>query len=120
MIKWTFLAVFLTTIFVATALASDISGRYSLQGTDPGNGGTYHGEVLVVRKDDVYVVAWRIGDQRFVGTGLRVDDGFAVVYESRDTPAGLVLYKILPDGSMTGIYTNLGQTRVGTETWKPE
>ncbi len=109
----------LALAFASTTLASDITGKYFLEGTNPGGGGAYQGEALVIQKDDVYVVAWRIANQQFMGTGLRMDESFAVVYEGEGVPAGLVLYKILPDGGMTGIYTNLGHTAVGTEVWKP-
>lgn len=103
----------------ATARAVDLGGEYAIQGTSPGSDVVYHGQAKVIQQGDVYVVAWRIGEERYIGTGLLLDDSFAVVYEGPGTPAGLVLYKILPNGALTGIYTNLGQTQVGTEAWKP-
>lgn len=119
MIKSTLVAALVLLAFAGSAWAVDLTGEYTIQGTSPGTDTTYQGQVKVIRQGDVYVVAWRIGPERYMGTGLRLDDSLAVVYESHGAPAGLVLYTILPSGELTGVYTNLGQTTVGTETWKP-
>ena len=119
MLKKALLTTLLLLATTSLTWASDLAGKYAVKGTNPGHADTYQGEALVVRQGDVYVVAWRIGSQQFMGTGLHVENSFAVVYEGEGAPAGLVLYKIHPNGELTGIYTNLGQTEVGTETWKP-
>ncbi len=119
MIKRTLLTTLLLLAFVSTAWAVDLSGEYSIQGTSPGSSATYQGHSKVIKQGDVYAVAWRIGEERYIGTGLLVNDSFAVVYQGKGTPAGLVLYKIHPSGELTGVYTNLGQTAVGTEVWEP-
>ena len=119
MIKRTLLSTFLLLAFASTTWAVDLTGDYTIHGTSPGRDASYQGQVKVIQQGDVYVVAWRIGEERYIGTGLLLDDSFAVVYEGQGAPAGLVLYKILPSGELTGVYTNLGQTEVGTETWKP-
>ncbi len=119
MIKNTLITALLLLAFSASAWAVDLSGEYAIQGTSPGRDAIYQGHAKVIQQGDVYVVAWRIGEEHYIGTGLLMDDSFAVVYEGQGAPAGLVLYKILPSGELTGIYTNLGQTAVGTEVWKP-
>lgn len=119
MIKRTLFTVFLLLTLASSAWGIDLTGEYTIEGTSPGRDATYQGQTKVIKQGDVYAVAWRIGEEHYIGTGLLVDDSFAVVYEGQGTPAGLVLYKILPNGELTGIYTNIGQTAVGTETWKP-
>ncbi|EHJ46015.1 hypothetical protein DFW101_3731 (plasmid) [Solidesulfovibrio carbinoliphilus subsp. oakridgensis] len=103
------------------ALAADIVGQYTLDGANPGGQGRYAGTALVQKKGDTYVVGWKIGNQELAGTGILEGNSFAVVYIPRDAKGapGLVLYTLLPGGMLTGKFTNLGGTTLGTETWTP-
>lgn len=106
---------------ISKALAADISGKYSLDGSNPGTAGEYTGTALVQKKGDAYIVGWKIGDQELAGTGILDGNSFAVVYIARNNKSapGLVLYTVLPNGTLTGKFTSLGGNALGTETWTP-
>lgn len=101
--------------------AADIVGQYTLRGSNPGSKGQYTGTAMVERKGETYIVGWKIGEQQLVGTGILKDKSFAVVYTARNSKEapGLVLYEILPDGSLVGKFTGLGGTELGGEIWTP-
>ncbi len=119
MFKHALLAAFLLLIIASTAKALDLSGEYSVQGTSSYTGEAYQGHAKVNKMGDVYVVAWRIDNELYKGTGLLLDKSFAVIYEDPESSAGLALYTVLPSGELKGIYTTQGQSAVGTEMWKP-
>lgn len=102
--------------------AAAIEGEYRVVGQDlPPAGARYTGVVEVQRTGDTYQVAWIIGEQVFVGTGLRVADSFGVVYETgAGGGTGSAVYEVRPDGRLIGVWTMLGGDTVGTETWTPE
>lgn len=117
--KQSLLAAFMLLFIASTGMALDPSGEYSVQVTSYEDGEVYQGQAKVSRMADVYIVVWNFDDQHYTGTGLLQDNSFAVVYDDPNTAAGLALYKVLPSGELKGIYTNMGQTAVGTEMWKP-
>ena len=104
---------------VVAGYCADLGGSYQVSGTNPGNAGTYQGDVSIAKKGDVYAVNWKIGDTKYVGTGLLNNQSFAVVYKDKGT-SGLALYAIQPDGSLSGFYAGHGDTQVGKETWTPK
>lgn len=60
------------------AEVGDISGYYSCEGTEA-KGSKYHGIVTIVRKADIYVVTWSIGEgSNFVGVGVKLGDNLSV------------------------------------------
>jgi hypothetical protein len=100
---------------VVVACADDPVGRYTVQGTNPGNGSAYSGTVVVERTGDTFRVTWDIGRQTFVGTGIGSDEGLAVVYRSGNQ-TGLATYDAKgPDWE--GSWTYTGGREVGTEFW---
>ena len=108
-------------MFAPLALAGDIVGQYTFDGSNPGSQAKYTGRAMIEKKGDAYLVGWQIGNQELAGTGILQDNTFAVVYIARNnkTEPGLVLYTIQPNGMLVGKFTNLGGTSLGTETWTP-
>jgi hypothetical protein len=110
-----------TGVTTPVAVAADLEGRYAIEGRNPGGQGGYEGQAAVKRQDNVYQVAWKVGQQQYVGTGLRKGDVFSVVYDAPggDTQAGLAVYEIQDDGTLLGTWTPLGGQNTGTERWTP-
>ena len=112
---------FVSVMIAPLALAGDIVGQYTFEGSNPGSQAKYAGRAMIEKKGDAYLVGWQIGNQELAGTGILQNNTFAVVYIARNskTEPGLVLYTILPNGMLVGKFTNLGGTSLGTETWTP-
>jgi len=109
-------AAFLTTfLFASVAIASPV-GQYSVEGTSPGEGGKYSGDVKVEKTGDTYRVTWIIGDTTFIGTGIGDDKFIAVSYKSDNDKTGLALYGAAGD-NWGGVWTYSGGKKIGTEVW---
>lgn len=108
-----------TAVLLSTAAyAADPVGRYSVEGTNPGGGGTYSGTVSVEKTGETYRVVWVVGGTRYIGTGIGDKDFIAVSYKSgNDT--GLALYGS-DGGNWTGVWTYAGGRQMGAEIWKRE
>jgi hypothetical protein len=104
---------------VALAQASDVSGRYRIEGSNATGSGVYRGEVLVQRQGDTYQVRWRLEQGGQAGVGVVLDKVLAVTFQDGSGPAGIAAFRINPDGRLTGIWTGQGMSGVGTETWIP-
>lgn len=100
---------------VVTALANPV-GVYAVSGTNPGSDNEYSGTVAVEQTGDTYQVVWRIGSDRFTGTGIGDSNFLAVTYRSGDH-TGLALYAQDGDG-WKGVWTYSGGRQIGTETWE--
>jgi hypothetical protein len=112
------LAAALILAFSLPAAAGDLSGKYAVEGREPG-GQTYAGEVAVVKRGDTYQVLWVLGESQAVGTGILTGDVFAVTYVIRGVPVpGIAIYDVGKDGALTGRFTMLGAEIIGDETWK--
>jgi hypothetical protein len=113
------LAAALLLVIGRPAAAADLSGKYTVEGRDPG-GQSYVGEVEVMKKGATYHVLWVLGDSRAIGTGIQNGRVFAVTYVMRGVPLpGIAIYDIARDGRLSGRFTMLGQEVVGDETWTP-
>lgn len=102
----------------ATAFAADPIGKYSIEGTNPGGGGSYSGTVSVEKTGQTYRVIWIVGGTRYVGTGIGDKDFLAVSYKS-GSDTGLALYGS-DGGNWAGVWTYAGGRQMGTEVWKRE
>lgn len=110
------LAVAAAVVLSVTAALADPVGTYRVDGTDPGNGGSYSGTVSVERTGQTFKVVWLINGTRYFGTGIGNKDFLAVSYRSGNQ-TGLALYA--PDGDgWTGVWTYAGGTEMGTDRWK--
>jgi len=99
----------------ALAFAGDPVGRYSVQGSNPGNKSPYSGTVTVERTGETFRVTWDIGNQTFIGTGIGGDKGFAVSYRSGNQ-TGLAIYGANGD-NWEGVWTYTGGQVIGGEAW---
>ncbi len=107
-------------IFTATfpAAAEGFGGRYAVHGTNI-DGTTYGGEAEIsVTSETTCEISWKTGSTESVGICMRNDDSFAAGYRLGED-IGLVIYRILPDGSLTGLWTLAGKGGNGTETLVP-
>lgn len=108
-------------LIVAAPALADLEGRYSVEGRNPGGEGSYSGQAAVQQQGSVYRVAWKVGRQQYVGTGIRREDTFSVVYQGAGDGGrpGLVVYQIRDDGSLVGLWVPLGGDKTGLERWTP-
>lgn len=126
------LAILFTALFTLPALAGP-EGRYTVEGTDPGSGGTYRGTVTVERTGATYAVLWNVGGTEYLGTGLGAanvngtptmgpasdqDTAIAISYVAQGS-FGLTFYVEQPNGQWQGIWTYGGSKSIGTEVWTP-
>ena len=51
---------------------------------------------------------------------MRNQDAFAAELRQVGDSIGLVIYKIMPDGSLNGIWTIAGKNGAGTEVFTPQ
>jgi hypothetical protein len=110
------LAAAAAVVLIATSAFADPIGKYSIRGTNPGDGKPYSGEVTVTRTGDTYRVVWLIGSDTYTGTGS--NDFLAVSYRSGNE-TGLALYGRKSDGKWHGIWTYAGGRQIGTDVWTP-
>lgn len=108
------------SLFLAGAtMAQAVSGVYSLQGTNP-DGSTYEGEVEIVPLSEVTCeITWVTGGETSSGICMRYDNAFAAAYTMNED-VGLLIYQIMPNGTMQGTWTIAGQDGVGNETLTPK
>jgi hypothetical protein len=100
------------------AYAADPTGKYTIEGTNPGGKGTYSGSVSVTKTGETYRVVWVVGGTRYIGTGIGDKNFLAVSYKSgNDT--GLALYGA-DGGNWTGVWAYSGAQQLGAEAWKRE
>jgi len=105
----------------AFGAAQDLSGTYSVKGSDPKGIQTYEGEVAVAKLGDTYRVAWALEDHRAVGTGILTQKTFAVTFISQGLPVpGIAVFELGDHGELTGSFTLLGAQEIGLETWTPQ
>jgi hypothetical protein len=103
----------------AAAQDADLTGRYRVEGSNPGGTGQYKGEAAVIRTGETYQVVWRLGGQEYRGTGVVRDGGLAVVYQVGGQSPGVVLYRVMANGSLSGTWVGLGGEALGSEVWNP-
>ena len=111
-------ALLLAASMARGAGAQDIGGRYALVGEDF-NGGTYVGSVTITPTSKVTCeIRWLIAGEEAVGICMRQDSAFAASYVMNGV-VGMVIYKVLKDGTLEGTWTVAGSNGVGKETLKP-
>lgn len=105
-------AAFLMATYVAWA---DPSGSYAVKGVDP-TGKAYEGELVIAKVGDVYELAYTFSDaSEQEGSAIGDDSFLAYGYgDNEELGVGLMNAK---DGNWEGIWTNVGSTKLGIETW---
>lgn len=101
------------------AAAQSIGGSYSVSGTNL-DGSHYRGSAeITLTSKTTCIIAWKTGGTTASGICSRNGDTFAAAYEMSGA-IGLVIYKVLPDGTLDGLWTIAGTEGNGTEVLTPE
>jgi hypothetical protein len=105
---------------VATALVQppshvDVTGKWLIAEGRAQGGSSYTGTVTISKKDAVFDIAWEISGTSYEGIGLQYANRLYVGWGSGGG-MGIVVYRLRPDGSMTGEWSTYGETALGTET----
>jgi hypothetical protein len=102
----------------ASGQAQSIGGNYTVAGTNL-NGSTYGGTASIeLTSETTCVIHWVTGPTTSDGICMRNGDSFAAAYVG-DGYSGLVIYKVLPDGSLNGLWTIANNGGAGTEILTP-
>lgn len=114
------LAIVLLLTFAALTMAESndlFLGTFQVTGTSPGAEGQYEGTLTITKQGSVYNLSWTIGQaEGYGGIGLKVGDQLSAAYWTSDhSSVGVVVYKTGSDGSLSGVWTPQGETRIGTE-----
>ncbi len=91
-----------------------LSGLYHVTGTNP-DGRPYQGTLTIESRGEVYTLLWEIGSTSIEGVGLLKGDTLSAGWE-----CGVVVYSVLEDGSLEGVWALCGESRVGTERAVPQ
>lgn len=101
------------------AAAQSIGGSYSVAGTNF-DGTPYTGTAeITLTSETTCVIEWTTGPTASQGICMRNDSAFAAGYVLGDE-IGLVVYKVMPDGSLHGLWTIAGKEGNGTEVLTPQ
>lgn len=100
------------------AAAQSIGGSYHVAGTNF-NGSAYEGTAeITLTSETTCIIEWTTGGTSSQGICMRNDDSFAAAYVLGDK-TGLVVYKVMGDGTMNGLWTIAGENGNGTEVLTP-
>jgi hypothetical protein len=102
------------------AHAQNLGGRYQVQGTNL-NGSPYAGiaEIKVV-SSTTCTIRWQTGGGSVQdGICMRNGAAFSAAYAFPDGKVGLVIYRMLENGSLDGLWTVAGLNGAGKETLIP-
>jgi hypothetical protein len=111
-------AVLVAVLTLPAMAQTSIGGRYRVDGTNL-NGTTYSGEAqITLTSDTTCEIQWVTGSTTSVGICMRNDNAFSAAYRMGDV-IGLVIYKVMDDGSMQGLWTIAGNGGAGTEVLTP-
>ena len=106
-------------LFAMPAAAQSIGGAYDVAGTNF-DGSPYGGTAeITLTSETTCVIEWTTGSTTSQGICMRNDDAFAAGYVLGDE-IGLVVYKVMPDGSLRGLWTLAGKEGNGTEVLTPQ
>ena len=100
------------------AAAQNVGGRYEVQGTNF-DGTPYRGvaEITVTSRNTCRIV-WQTGNTSSRGICMRNNNAFTAAYSMKGK-VGLVIYQVMNDGSLQGLWTIADTNGVGRETLVP-
>lgn len=114
----TLLQAALLLALASPAAAQSIGGSYTVSGTNF-NGSAYEGTAeITLTSETTCVIEWITGGTTSQGICMRNDDSFAAAYVLGNK-TGLVVYKVMEDGSLDGVWTIAAQEGHGTEVLTP-
>ena len=116
--KYITTSIFAFAMLTLTAHAQSIGGRYQVEGTNL-NGTTYSGEAqITLTSETTCEIEWVTGSTSSIGICMRNDNSFSAAYRMGDA-VGLVIYKVMDDGTMHGLWTIAGNGGAGAEVLTP-
>ena len=116
--KTTILAGILAVLAAGGASAQDVGGSYTVQGTNF-NGTPYTGTATIeITSETTCRISWNTGTYS-EGICMRNQNAFAAAYAFEDGKVGLIIYEMLPDGTLDGVWTMAGNDGAGTEVLTP-
>lgn len=116
-------AILLTILFTlmttaSTFAQSNVGGKYQVIGKNlDGSGYSGTAEIVVISANTCRIT-WVTGRTKSTGICMRNGSTFSAAYRLGDK-VGLVIYDILEDGSMEGLWTIADQTGVGVDRLIP-
>jgi hypothetical protein len=112
-------AALLCALSAMPAAAQSIGGSYDVAGTNF-DGSPYSGTAeITLTSETTCTIEWTTGSTTSEGICMRNDKAFAAGYVLGDE-IGLVVYKVMPDGSLQGLWTLAGKEGNGTEVLTPQ
>lgn len=106
-------------LFLPTlATAQSVAGTYDVIGTNF-DGSVYEGLAqIVVTSDTTCEIVWETAGETSSGICMRNENALAAGYVLGDA-IGLIIYQIMDDGSLEGLWTLAGERGHGTELLMP-
>jgi hypothetical protein len=112
---------FALPVFLAAILplaAAEVGGNYTAQGTNF-DGSPYEGTVqITVASNSTCEITWQTNGSESSGICMLLEDAFAAGYVLEDR-VGLIIYKVMDDGTLNGVWTAAGMDGAGTEILTP-
>jgi hypothetical protein len=100
------------------AAAQNIGGRYQVQGSNF-DGSSYSGVAeITVTSNNTCRIVWQTGSTSSRGICMRNNNAFSASYQLGNS-IGLIIYEMMPDGTMRGLWTIADRAGVGRETLTP-
>jgi hypothetical protein len=95
-----------------------VPGKYSVEGKNL-DGSVYSGTAEIIATSETTCrIRWQTGSTTSEGICMRNGNAFAAGYVMGDS-IGLVVYKMMDDGALDGIWTIADQEGVGEEVLTP-
>jgi hypothetical protein len=107
------------TLSMTTLAQADVAaGTYTVQGTNL-DGSRYGGTATIeLSSDTTCHIHWSTGTEAD-GICMLYDNAFAAGYAFENGTIGLVIYRVMGDGTLEGVWTIDGQSGSGTERLIP-
>jgi len=100
------------------AAAQDLGGEYTVKGTNL-DGSSYKGTAeIVITSNTTCEIRWVTAGRESVGICMPNGNALAAAYVMGDA-VGLVIYRVLDDGTLDGVWTIAGQRGRGTDVLTP-
>lgn len=108
-------ALVLATLTSTSVLAADLSGKYIVEGSNPGGAGGYKGTLTIAKAGDAYALTWDSGGIS-TGIGVVMGDSLAVAVGAGCAVAG---YRMRAEGGLDGTWTGPNGGTVASEQAAP-
>jgi len=115
-LKSVFIGAVFAMALTGAAQAQNFGGRYQVQGTNI-NGTSYGGTATItVISTTTCTIRWQTGGGSVQdGICMRNGPAFSAAYAFQDGKVGLVIYRIMENGTLDGLWTVAGVSGAGKE-----